>query len=149
MFVCEKERWYIITKGKKKKKGTGMSPSASKALVYDVPQDIRSASVKEEKRKRFKPRESQSSLPAVSCALWGFKRRRREGCETEKAWAQKIAYYAGCEWVMKPWQMPFPCTSQFRAENKWLRRTSSRRSPLRDLACKRVSCSHPVSSFLY
>lgn len=52
----------------KKKKGTGMSPSASKALVY-VPRDIRSASVKEEKRKRFKPRESQSSLPAVSCAL--------------------------------------------------------------------------------
>ena len=46
-----------------------MSPSASKALVYDVPQDIRSASVKEEKRKRFKPRESQSSLPAVSFAL--------------------------------------------------------------------------------
>ena len=53
----------------KKKKGTGMSPSASKALVYDVPRDIRSASVKEEKRKRFKPRESVFVAGSVVCAL--------------------------------------------------------------------------------
>ena len=46
-----------------------MSPSASKALVYDVPRDIRSASVKEEKRKRFKPRESVFVAGSVVCAL--------------------------------------------------------------------------------